>query len=273
MKIVPVASVLLAMSGYCAQAQAVEVEALDTWSVAVGGFALNMDADMRIDGDTAGGEEINLSRDLGLDKDSGVFYISVGWRPFEHHQFDFSYYSDDVSGSKSIDREIVIDDEVFEVGALVESKLGYDAYDLTYTWWVHSIPEQAFGINLGLVNYALDLDVRAELAANGENEAVELSASASADLPAPKIGVSYRRAFGDGWRFSADVSAFKATIGDIDANVFDATAGLEYFPWEHVGARLQYSVNRIRADAEKDAFNGKADLDFSGVQLQLVGRF
>ena len=271
MKIAPVAAVLFAMSGYCAHAQAVEVEALDTWSAAVGGFALSFDADLRVDGSSIDGQDINLSRDLGLDKNSGLAYFSVGWRPFEHHQFDFSYYGDDVSASRVLDRQITIDDEVFDVGATVDSTLDYAAYDLTYTWWVHSVPNQAFGINLGLINYSVDLDVRAEV--TGEGQTIERSASASGDLPAPKIGVSYRRSFGDGWRFSADVSAFTAEIASVDADVMDANVGLEYFPWEHVGARLQYSVSRIRADAEKNDFNGKADLDFSGLQMQLVGRF
>jgi hypothetical protein len=271
MKIVPVAALFLAVSGYCAQAQAVEVEALDTWSAAVGGFALSFDADLRIDGSSIDGQEINLSSDLGLDKNSGLAFFSVGWRPFENHQFDFSYYGDEVSATRVIDRQITIDDEVFDVGATLDSTLDYAAYDLTYTWWVHSVPNQAFGINLGLVNYSVDLDVRAEL--TGEGQVIERSASASGDLPAPKIGISYRRAFADGWRFSADLSAFTAEIASVDADVLDVSAGLEYFPWEHVGARLQYSVSRIRADAEKNDFNGKADLDFSGVQLQLVGRF
>ena len=133
MKIVPVAALCLAVSGFCATAQAVEVEALDTWSVGVGSFALDLDADLRVDGTSADGGEISLSNDLGLDLDSGIGYFSVGWRPFEHHQFDFSYYGDDVSGSRTIDREIIIEDETFNIGATVDSKLGYDAYDLTYT--------------------------------------------------------------------------------------------------------------------------------------------
>ena len=271
MKIVPAVALFLAVSGFCAQAQAVEVEALDTWSVGVGGFALNFDADLRVDGSSTDGGEVNLSRDLGLDKDSGIGFFSVGWRPFERHQFDFSYYGDDISGSRTIDREITIDEETFEIGAMVNTKLGYDTYDLTYTWWMHSVPNQAFGITLGAINYSFDLDVRAE-ATSGEGS-IEGRASTSADLPAPKIGISYRRAFGQGWRFSGDVSVFTAEIGNVDADVLDTNVGLEYFPWENVGARLQYSVSRIRAEAEKNDFDGTADLNFSGLQLQLVGRF
>ena len=266
-----VALVLVAMSACCAQAQAVEVEALDTWSVAVGGFALSLDADLSVDGTSLEGDEINLSRDLGLDKDSGLGFFSVGWRPFEHHQFDFSYYGDDVTATQVIDREITIDDEVFDVGARVDTKLGYDAYDLTYTWWVHSVPNQAFGINVGFINYSLDLDV--ETTVTSGQGTIQRAASVSTDLPAPKIGISYRRAFGDGWRFFADLSAFTAEVGNVDADVLDTNAGLEYFPWENVGARLQYSVSRIRADAEKNDFTGDLELDFSGLQLQLVGRF
>ncbi len=271
MKILPVAALMIAVSAYSAHAQAVEVGALDTWSVALGGFDLDVDANVRVDGATADGDEIDLSRDLGLDKRSGIGYFSVGWRPFENHQFDFSYYGDEATGSRTIDREITIDDETFQIGATLDTTLGYDAYDLTYTWWVHSRPNQAFGINLGAINYSLDLDVRAE-ALSGE-QSVERSASASADLPAPKIGISYRRAFAKGWRFSADVSAFTAAIGNVDADVLDTNAGIEYFPWENVGARMQYSVSRIRADTEKSDFDGKVDLEFSGLQLQLVGRF
>lgn len=271
MKIAPVAIMFLALSGYSACTYAVEVDALDTWSMGVGSFDLSLDADLRVDGSAGEGGDVSLSRDLGLDLDSGIGFFSVGWRPFEKHQFDLSYYGDDASASRVIDREIIIDDETFNVGATVDSRMGYDAYDLTYTWWLHSKPKQAFGVNLGLVYYSLDLDVRAEV--TGEGQVFEHHASTSADLPAPKIGISYRQVFGKGWRFFADASAFTAKIGNIDADVVDTNTGIEYFPWEHVGARLQYSLSSIRAEAEKNDFNGNAKLRFSGLQLQLVGRF
>lgn len=260
----------LSLLACCVPAHAVEVEALDRWNAAVGGYVLNLDASLRVDGNRRG-QDFDLSGDLGLDRSRNVGFFSLGWRPFDHHQFDLSYYRDGISNTSSLDREITIDDQTFMVGARLDSQFDVDVYDLTYTWWLQAAPRQAFGLNIGLVGYLVDLDVRAQ--GNASDQVVERSASASVDLPAPKIGISYRRAFGNGWRFTASGSAFETSVGDIDARVLDARAGIEYYPWSRFGLRLQYSVNRINGELDESDFHGKAKFDFSGVQLQLVGRF
>lgn len=269
MKMTKPGCALLAALACCAQVQAGEVDALDRWNVAIGSYALDLDARLRVDGSRRG-QDFSLSHDLGLDSERDVGFFSLGWRPFERHQFDLSYFSDEVSSTRILDREISIDDQTFMVGARLHTRFDVDAYDLSYTWWLQSTPRQAFGVNVGLVGYIIDIDAQA--VGSASDQSAERSASASVDLPAPRIGVSYRRAFGQGWRFSASGSAFETSVGNIDARVLDARAGIEYYPWSHFGMRLQYSVNRIRADLDKTEFNGRANLDFSGLQLQLVGR-
>ena len=265
-----IAGVGLALLACCTGLHAEEVGALDTWNVAVGGYALNLDARLRVDGDLRG-HEFDLSGDLGLDRNRDVGLFSLGWRPFERHQFDISHYRDELSNTRILDRQITVDDETFTIGARLDSRFDNEVYDFTYTWWLQAAPRQAFGLNVGLVGYLIDLDLRAE--SNASGVVIERSASASVDLPAPKIGVSYRRAFGDGWRFTASGSTFETSVGDIDARVLDARAGIEYYPFSRAGVRLQYSINRINAELDDPDFHGRARLGFSGLQLQLVGRF
>lgn len=249
-------------------ARAEEAAVLDRWSLAAGGFAVNVDADVRVDGTTETGRDVDLSRDLGVNPDKRVGYFSVGWRPFEHHQFDFSYFSDSNSGTRSTDREITIGDETFVPGTELHTDFGVDTYDFAYTWWIKADRRQAIGLQFGLIDYSIDLHVQTEGGVGGGRDV-----SASADLPAPKIGFGYRLAFGSGWRFVAGASAFKANIGAVDARVTDARAAVEYYPWDRFGVRLQYSLNRIHADVDESDYDGKVALRSSGVQLQVVARF
>lgn len=271
MKIKLVAVSAIVGLGLSLHAAAAELEALDKWSVGLGGFAVTLDADMRVDGTTTSGRPVDLGRDLGTDDERSVLLVSVGWRPWEHHQFDFTWYQDSNTNTRVSDREFVIGDETFEPGATLRSTFAFDSYDLTYTWWLQATPRQAFGVHLGLIDYAISLDVLGSV--DGNNQTFERSASASADLPSPKLGVSYRRVFGDKWRLLLDASAFTAHIGDIDADVYDLRAGMEYMFLGNWGLRAQYSLNRIKADTDQSDFDGRVELQFSGAQVQVVGRF
>ena len=67
-------------------AAAAAVEPLDTFSVSIGGYVTRFDTRVRADGELFGGTTIDLSRDLGLDKDDMIGFLGVSWRPFARHE-------------------------------------------------------------------------------------------------------------------------------------------------------------------------------------------
>lgn len=257
----------------CAASSAWAVEPLDTFSARIGGYVTTFDTDVRADGETSDGTDINLHRDLGLDEEDAIGYVALTWRPWEHHEFGFAYHGNDSSGSKTLERDIEFDGDVYEASATVKTDLSVDAYEAYYVWWAAAHENWALGPRLGLIWYKIDLSLGATVAANGEQAETEIRGDFSADLPAPTIGGSWRWTPADDWRLSADVGYFAAKFNDIDADVTFGRAGVEWFPWDSVGFSLDYTVTNIRADANKANFNGSADFVDSGLRLGVVYRF
>jgi hypothetical protein len=264
-------------SFWLAGAAATEAPMLDGFAVDFGLYANSFDADLRASGSGNRGTDINLKHDLGLDDSRSLPYLDMTWRPFERHEFLFSYYSDDVSNSRTLARDITIRGNTYTAGASLSSKFEYDSYGVGYRYWAWIGDEAAFGLNVGLQAYSFDLKLRGtvsvESPGGGASTVDDFETKASTSIPDPYIGVSYRYQMIDWARFVADAGAFKANVGDVDATLYNARLGIEFYPWQNFGIVTQYSYNKIDADISKGSFDGNATFRFSGAQVLARLRF
>jgi len=62
-------------------------------------------------------------------------------------------------------------------------------------------------------------------------------------------------------------------VDDVDATLYNARVGVEFYPWTNFGVVTQYSYNKIEASVDRTNFLGNADIKFSGLQVLLKARF
>ena len=253
--------------------QARAVEPLDTFSGRIGGYITDFDTDVRVDGETVAGTPINLDRDLGLDTSNTIGYVSLTWRPWEHHEFGISYYKNDADSTRVVQRDIEFQDNLYEATSTVRTNFDVDTYEAYYVWWAASHDTWALGPRFGLVWYKLELSLSLEVDAGGNQAGGSVSNSANVDLPEPTIGGSWRWTPGEDWRISADVGYFTADVNDYDGDVTFGRMGVEWFPWESTGFSLDYTASKIDVDANKSNFHGNANFTDSGLRLGVVYRF
>ena len=253
--------------------QARAVEPLDTFSGKIGGYITDFDTEVRADGETAAGTPIDLNRDLGLDNSNTIGDVGLTWRPWEHHEFGIAYYKNESDSTRVLQRDIEFEDNLYETSSTVRTDLDVDTYEAYYVWWAASHDTWALGPRFGLVWYKLELSLSLEIDAGGNQAGGSVSNSADLDLPAPTIGGSWRWTPAEDWRISAEAGYFTADINDIDADVVFGRIGVEWFPWESTGISLDYTANKIDADANKTNFNGNVDFTDSGLRLGVVYRF
>ncbi|WP_372016287.1 hypothetical protein [Pseudoxanthomonas sp. 10H] len=267
----PLAAALLAATAFDCAA----LEPLDTFSFRVGGYITEFDTKVRADGQTGDGTNIDLERDLGMNQSNTVAFVGATWRPWEKHEFGLSYYQDDASATKQIDRDIEFDGETYETSSTLRAELDLDAYEAYYVYWAADRDTWTMGPRLGLVWYRIGLGLSLEVDANGNPVGSGgISGKVDADLPAPSIGGSWRWVpGGSDWRLSADLGYFAADIDSIDADVTFGRFGVEWFPWDNWGASLDYTMRRIEADAEKTSFDGNFRFIDNGLRLGVVYRF
>ena len=174
---------LLSLSLLALAPAAWAVEPLDTFSFRAGGYISTFDSEVRADGEVSNGTPIELDRDLDLDQDNAIAFLSATWRPFDRHEFGLAYYQDDVSATRQLQRDIVFDDTVYPASGTVRSDFDVSAYELSYVWWAASHDNWAMGPRLGLVWYDIELSIALELDVDGNQTDGSISDSVSADLP------------------------------------------------------------------------------------------
>jgi hypothetical protein len=272
-------SLLLALAAGFAQTASAEVDrALDEVSISVGAFANNSSASLRADGSVLGsGTPVDFDRDLGQGGTKSLPYFDVTWRPWEHHEFELSYFSESNSQTRTLSRNIVFNGKEFIIGSQLGSKFSVDSGSLTYRYWAWTSDDAAFGIFGGLQWYSISLDVNGTVGVVGSDGGVTQTGSASAKvsstLPDPSIGLSYRYQMADWARIVADGGGFKVNVENVDATLYNARIGVEFYPWTNFGVVTQYTYNKIEADVDRTNFLGNADIKFSGLQVLLKARF
>jgi hypothetical protein len=176
-----------------------------------------------------------------------------------------------------LNRSIEFNNQTLLVGTSLGSKFTLDAANLTYRYWIWMGDNAAFGLSAGLQNYSFDLRLQGTASATGPNGGASSSrmvtAKASTDLPDPSIGVAYRYQMAEWARLTMDAGAFKANIGNVDATLYNARVGVEFYPWRNWGLVTQYAYNKIDADISGSHFAGHTSFKFNGFQLLLKLRF
>lgn len=251
---------------------------LDYLSVSVGGFANNTSASMRADGSTRNsGTRLDFSRDLGQGGTKALPYLDVTWRPWDRHEFEFTYYHDSRDSTRYLDRTLQFNGHQLQAGAQLDSRFTLDAAQVIYRYWAWIGDRGAFGIAAGLQAYRFSLKLSGNAFVSTSNGVMTAGANrtgrVSSDLPDPSIGISYRYQAADWVRIVADGGAFKANVDQVDATLYNGRIGAEFYPWEHFGIVTQYAFNKIDADVSRSKFNGNADFKFRGFQLLLKARF
>jgi len=252
---------------------------LDYLSVSVGAFSNNTSASIRADGHggRGSGTRLDFSHDLGQGGTRTLPYIDVTWRPWDRHEFEFMYYHDANDSSRYIGRSLTFNGNELLLGAKLDSRFKLDMGAVNYRYWAWIGDRSAFGLFAGLQAYKFSLRLSGNAVAQSNGNVAQTgstrTASASSSLPDPSIGVSYRYQAADWVRLVVDAGAFKANVDNIDATLYNARFGAEFYPWEHFGVITQYSFNKIEADVERSKFNGNLNFKFKGFQLLLKVRF
>lgn len=252
---------------------AAAAEPLDTFSLRISGYAVDFDTKVRADGSTENGTPINLGRDLGLDSNNVVANIGLSWRPWQDHQFGLDVRRQSADKTRVLDRSFTFEDNLYQAQGTVRASSDIDTYEAYYVWWAANHQTWALGPRLGLVWYRMDLDLSLQVDSAGNQVDGTLANSISANIPAPSIGGSWRWAFADNWRMSADAGYFSMDVNNVDGDVYFGRVGLEWFPWQNSGFLLDYTTSKIKVDASKRDFQGNLDFRDSGVRLGYVYRF
>jgi hypothetical protein len=267
-KVIPILSLLALVGSTAARAEGIN-PLDDRFSLSLGTFMLNTSTEIRVDGTTGRGTDIDTERDLGL-QDGDRFRVDGYWRFADRHKLRILYFDTDRSASKTLQRDIDVRDTVFPVDLTVKSTFETRVAELAY--------EYAFlrGENYEVAGTIGVHDLRFKLgltASQNSGELAELSRDADASGPLPVIGLRGVWRFHPNFYFDAQAQFFKISLDPYDGRLEDYNASVVWTPFKHFGVGAGYNEFVTRLDVSADRFDGRLRWRYGGARIFITASF
>lgn len=250
----------------------------DTWRIAAGYFLPKLDTTIQVTGPEGNvGTRLSFEKNLGLDDSKGTGLLSVDWRFFKRHRLSYSYFELNRSAT-SVDSSvsIVIGDDVFDVSLPIQSFFDISASELAYSFSVlfNERADLYLGIGLSVQDIAAGLQGTASSPEPGAILNEELDATS----PLPTLNVGFNYAFSDKWLLYSKLGwlAVRAELGDdeiLDGQILNASAGVRWKAFQHVGFYAKYQVFDVDVNLIESGAVWSVDYDYQGPLIGVDVRF
>lgn len=249
-----------------APAQADPSPALDRFSFSVGAF----NADPKFNASVGTSYGALQSRDIKPGRVT-MPRITADVLLGDSQGFSFDYYR----YKRDYDSQVAGSTSLGSFGSLsaignanLSTKL--DFAKLSYKWWIGS-GTTVFGLGAGAAYYRATLGTNALVAVNGQVRTLSESSSDNAVAPLLEIGV--RHAITPDLRLFADASGVWKSSGRVHGNIYNASAGVEWFPVKNLGVVLAYGVTNIDLTRESGSADSRLKVRLQGPSAFVKARF
>lgn len=238
--------------------------ALDRVSISIGAFLA--DPQLNTSLNTAYG---NLeSGDIGLGKET-MPRVKADLMIFDSQGLSFDYYQYMQGYTGSIASNTNVGGSALTTVGNASLDIKLDFAKLEYRWWFGS-GNTVLGLGAGAAYYKISL--KANATASISSVSTSVSGEYTDDAIAPLLGIGFRHAINSDLRLFADASAMKKSGGQVHGALYNAAAGIEWFPVKNVGVVLDYSMTQIDLTRD-DTIQTNAKLRIQGPAVFMKVRF
>lgn len=202
------------------------------------------------------GTSVSAESDLGLPQRRRLGRVEFMFRLRERSRVRVDYLEVDRSGSATLTRDILFNNETFAAGQVARSSLDWRQFDITYTY--SFIRNRRFELGSGLALYFLEVDAIGAVPAQRQRQEV----SAATPFPALPLDGTWR--ISSRWALTARAAYLKAHISGFRGWYADQHQDLQYRCNAHLVLGLGYSSTRSSLTRRGGSFPGMANVSFSG---------
>lgn len=265
MRITRIMGVVLLSTAGITIAQAQERNPLNaTVIMDMGGFFSSTDVRVRLDGQGGRvGDPVDLDDTFGFDRFERFRFDGL-WRIKGKHSIRGTYFSNDRTGTRELERDIHFGDETYPLGVSTTARWELEVMQLSYDYAFKREEkyELAAGIGVHMLNATLGLD--ATITGAGGSISRELSQRGSTDAPLPVAGLRGTWRLPHDFYFAAQAQFFYVDFDDYIGSLSDLKASITWQATPHFGVGLGYNDFRFRMKMDKDLFSGRLRWNYGG---------
>ena len=244
----------------------------ERFTLGAGVFLPAFETKARVDSLTRGiGDEIDLHDVLGFEEDQTTFYGNASWRFLPRHRISFSYFRFKDESSATALRDLQIGDEIYPVGASLNSDFKIHTYPFMYSYSFIKRDNLEFAGTLGFHWYRIDFNVAGSASLGEVGFAADTSASTNS--PLPLVGLRFDYHFTDKWTVGAHGEAFSMDVDELSGSLVNLTLKTDYWFSKHFGAGIAVNWFNLDVDVDDSKWIGNLDYNYWGPQVYLKYRF
>jgi hypothetical protein len=231
--------------------------------VSLGGFFMQFDTDVRLDGDTSTGTDVNWEDELGF-QDKDRFRLDAFWRFTPRQKVRFMWFQNNRSSTRTLTRDIDFGDQTYPVTTTVDAGLDEQIIELAYEFAFYQRENLEISASAGIHNVQVKATLRGDVASPGGGGTVEQSGKADGNGPLPVIGARLLWGMGSNFYLDALAQFFAIEFENYDGSLEDYKVGVTWFPTKNFGVGLAYNQFVTRLDVAKERFNGTLRVEYAG---------
>ena len=237
----------------------------DKFSLDIGLFMPEREVELRVDGPagSVSGDEIDFDGSLGLSKKDDLFAMNFAWRFGEKWELGAQYFESDGQRQRVLEEDIEWGEFVFGAGTGVTAGIDFTLVRAFLGRNFTSADHHDFGIGLGIHYLEVGAFIEGQAILNGQQAGFQRE-TVSAKAPLPNVGAWYVRSLSDRWAMRLRLDWFGAEFGDYDGELINASVGLNYQLFEHVGLGVSYNFFELDVGVDKSGWRGEVKTIYDG---------
>jgi hypothetical protein len=219
-------------------------------------------------GEVTGG--IDFESRAGLGDRPDLFMAELGWEFSSDWGVALQFFESKRSASRTLTDSIEWQDLVFDVGVSVEAAT---SVEITRLFFARRFRDEGpHSLRLGAGFHWLRVGASLAGQATLDDLSTEFRRSAvSTDIPMPNIGAWYRYSPSRRWMFNLRADWLSASVDKYKGGIWNASAGVNYSPWDHLGLGLSYQFFELDGEIKEDNWRGEIRTEFTGPFVYLSG--
>jgi len=225
------------------------------------------------------GAWIQLEDDIGVEGSKDLWKLGGIWRWGTRSSLAFGYTSYERSGAQRIEKEIEVEDVVYDVGAKIQATVDWQQLLALYRWSAVNSGKTEAGFSAGLSSIWVEGTLEGkgtlieEPAPTKVDEIRTYKTGAKVFAPVPVLGAYIVHAFTPRLIFSTSGEVFFISAGDYTGSNVGANATLRYFVTRNFGLGASFYASAVRIEREGGDKPYRVELGQTGLGLVLTGAF
>ena len=237
----------------------------DRFSIHLGGFLASYNSGVKIASKQVGlGVLVDVEDILGIRSATFAFRGEAKYRFSKKRKqsLTFGYFGIFRNGSKTLDEELEIGDQVFPIGATIQTKFNFSILRAKYDYTFFEDNRVSLGASFGLFVVPLTLGVKS---ISYDDHQTRFTA------PLPLIGLRSDFRISNKFYLNQSVEFLYLSFSKYTGSILDLKIALEHKSFKNVAFGLGINSNRLTINIEKEDspidFYGDIGMDYSGVFL------